>query len=137
MRKNLRKFSFFLVFCLFLCFLCACRAFSVRATTAQLSKNEAVMLQATVRRLLESYRLASREAGVVGRYADLLRFWHQAASGSGQDADNGLRMLNFIRQIHFQNGGDRSLWKQVVRAAKTTGTDEAGMAVSPIPQNFK
>ena len=94
-------------------------------------------MQAAVRRLLESYRLASRESGVVDHYADLLRFYYQKASANGQSIDDGIRMLNLIGEIHFRNNGSKSLWKQVVYTAKSAGSGEDGAPLLPIPQKFK
>ncbi|MFA6930411.1 MAG: hypothetical protein WCT05_08790 [Lentisphaeria bacterium] len=107
-----------------------------RPRADQQNWGDEAVLQAAVRRLLGSARLASREPGVVGQYAALLRYWYLLASGNGQDVDGGVRMLNFIRQIHLQYGGGKSLWKQAVREAKKTGTRLDGMSLSPIPNEY-
>ena len=108
-----------------------------RPRSGQLHWGDEMVLQSAVRRLLDSSRLASREPGIAKCYADLLRFWYQASSGNGQDVDGGVRMLNYLRQIHFQNGGSRALWKEAVRAAKEAGRSEDGLPALPIPSKFK
>lgn len=108
-----------------------------RPRADQQNWGDEAVLQTAVRRLLDSSRLASREPGVVGQYAALLRYWYLLASGNGQDVDGGVRMLNFIHQIHLQNGGGKSLWKQAVREAKKTVARLDGISLSPIPDEYK
>ncbi len=119
---------------------CSCRSSlsrEARPRAGQSHWGDEAVLEATVSRLLDSSRLASRAQGVASRYADFLRYWYQTASLKGQDMDGGVRMLNFVRQIHFQNGGGKSLWKQAVRLAKEAGVGEDGLPVPPIPSEYK
>lgn len=108
-----------------------------RPRAGQLRWGDETVLQTTVRRLLDSSRLASREPGVAAKYADLLRFWYQVASGNGQDVDGGVRMLNYLRQVHFENGGSSKLWKEAVKTAKEAGVGADGLPILPIPSEFK
>ncbi len=142
MKIFLQSWGFLLCFLSFLLpLLSSCRSSQLRQQSSprpgQLNWGDEAVLQGAVRRLLDSSRLASREPGVAGRYADLLRHWYQAASGNGQDVDSGVRMLNYLRNIHLQYGGEKSLWEQAVQLARQAGISPEGMPVPPIPLEFK
>lgn len=103
----------------------------------QLHWMDLAALEVAVQRLLESSRLASRAPGVTKRYANFLRFSYQTASKNGQNVDDGIHLLNYLRHVHVRNGGESALWKEAVRAAKEAGVDKDGMPLLPIPAEFK
>lgn len=119
----------------------ACRSSRLSSPSRSSQSGQAygdeAVLQAAVRRILESSRLASRESGVIGQYAVMLRYWYQAASGNGQQVDAGVRMLQYLQQLHFRYGGSKSLWKNAVQQAKQPGAGPDGVLMGPIPAGFK
>ena len=95
------------------------------------------VLQASVVRLLEAARLASRGPGIVERYAGILRYWYGVASGNGEDVDGGIRALNYLRAIHFSQQGGKGLWEQTVEAAKKVDVSREGLSARPIPADYQ
>ena len=84
-----------------------------------------------VTRLVYDSNFASRRKLAEERYAALLRYWYKRCSLAGEDLDGGKRALNFIRKIHFDAGGDRKLWDQVVEMAKKPAPMQNGLAIPP------
>ncbi|NLF93460.1 MAG: hypothetical protein GX564_06190 [Oligosphaeraceae bacterium] len=108
-----------------------------RPRPGQLQWVDEEILQVGVFRLLEGARLASREPGIVERYAGMLRYWYGVASGNGEDVDGGVRALNYLRAVHFSQQGGKDLWKQAVEAAKRTDVSREGLSARPIPADYR
>ncbi len=138
-----RKKIYLAIFCgcVLLLLLCSClsgREYSKESKPRSDQANwvNEEILQIGVVRLLGSARLASREPGIVEKYAGMLRYWYGIASGNGSDVDGGIRALNYLKVVHFSRQGDKLLWEQALKAAKKTDTSKEGLAARPIPADY-
>lgn len=69
------------------------------------------------------------------KYAEVMRHWYWVASSENTDVDGGIRALNFIKKIHRDAEGGKSLWRDAVKLAGDP--EETGIAGKPIPAEYR
>ena len=69
------------------------------------------------------------------KYAEVLRHWYFVASDGYADVDGGIRALNFIKKIHRDAEGGKSLWRDAVKLARDP--QETGIPGKPIPAEYR
>ena len=84
-------------------------------------------------------KFASSRPAAVKNYASLIRQCYATASLLGQDVDAGVRALNFIRSLHYQAKGDKTLWNDALELAKVKVSDDSPNFLPGIepPQDYK